>query len=155
MIPRFFAVLGACLALMGLGAISAFATDNPAPKTDDPPAACADHSKPISALSRKAVRRAKRTHKLTGRASDAGCGVDRVLISISKKAGKRCRYLKASGKLSRKRPCVRARWLVANGATQWSFALPNELRGEFRVRTRAVDFAGNRERVHGRRMKLG
>jgi hypothetical protein len=42
----------------------------------------------------------------------------------------------------------------ARGATRWSFRLPKLPRGRYVIRTRAVDFAGNVQVPHARRLRL-
>src|SRR3954452_3521335 len=124
------------------------ATDVPAPNVL--PGACTDQSPPTSGYTSRAAKSAKRSHVLRGTASDVGCGVDRVQISMGRRVGKKCNYLARSSKLSRHaascaRPTV---WLPTTGTPSWSFRLPKKLaRGTYIVRTRATDFAGNVQRV--------
>lgn len=121
----------------------------------DPAAACRDTTRPTARFSSRArTARASKRLRLTGRASDRGCGakkagkVRRVTVSVAKVTGKRCRYLTASGRLARTATsCSRPRYLRATGTTRWSFTAKRLLpKGTYRVRVRAVDAAGNTER---------
>lgn len=127
-------------------------TDNPVPGVI--PGACTDQIRPTSSFTRGAARRAGRHRILRGVASDVGCGLDRVALSVSRKRGGQCRLL-GKGRLGRPMSCARKHWLVAKGTTHWSFRLPNRLpHGMYVVRTRAVDFAGNVQRPRTRRLRL-
>jgi len=156
MYARTLPILAAALVAAAVGAAPAAAqtpTDHPAPGAL--PGACADQSAPASAFTRRAARRARRTRLLRGTATDLGCGLDRVEISVLRRHGKRCRPLTARGRLARRTSCTRLTWLPVRGASRWSFRLPKRLpAGAYRIRTRAFDFAGNVERPHGRRVKL-
>jgi hypothetical protein len=129
-------------------------TDNPVPGVK--PGACVDQSRPSSRFSRTKAFRAGRAHTLNGTASDVGCGVDRVRISVSLKKGNRCRSLKSNGRLGTRAKCTRLHWLAVKGTTKWSFRLSKRLtKGQYRIRTRATDFAGNVQvpRVHRLRFR--
>jgi hypothetical protein len=119
---------------------------------------CKDSSRPVSGLGRSSAR-LRRGRALRGTARDSGCGVAMVTVSIVHKQGKRCRYLASSGRLTRPTRCRGGHWLVASGTTRWHVRMPRGLpRGRYTVRTRAVDFAGNVERIagrHARRLRLG
>lgn len=170
-----FAAVLACLASAG----PSFATDDPppasppagtnppvsspAPETAPAPqpapvAGCQDVTRPrtrITTSPRTAVRR----HVVRGIATDKGCAsgfVARVQISISHKSGKRCRFVTASARLSKKRSsCTKPHWLTAAGTATWSKRLPKKLaHGTYRVLTRAVDSAGNVERAHARLFRI-
>ena len=128
-------------------------TEVPAPGAT--PGACVDHVRPTAGYTSKAARRARRTRLLRGTARDAGCGVDRVQISVARKHAGRCRALTSKGRLGRPASCGKPRWLAVKGTTKWSFRMPKRLgTGTYQVRTRAVDFAGNVQRAHTRRLKL-
>jgi hypothetical protein len=151
-VPLFATVLAAA-ALTGGPAAAQSPTDNPVPGAT--PGACTDHSRPTSAFSRRAARRAGRSRILRGVARDRGCGVDRVRISVARKHGRHCRHLTRKGRLGHRTSCAHRRWLPVRGTTRWSFRLPRQLRnGTYVVRTRAVDFAGNVQRSHRRRLRL-
>jgi hypothetical protein len=131
------------------------ATDVPAPNVS--PGACTDQSPPQSGFTSRAAKQAKRTHVLRGTASDVGCGLDRVDVSVARKVGKRCRYLTGASRISRSAStCGRpAAWLRANGTTRWSFRLPKRLaRGTYILRTRATDFAGNVQHLRSKRLHI-
>jgi hypothetical protein len=172
--------LTASLVLAGAAVAPAYATDEPAPLPLQaaPPlpviqaalqgagTACTDTTAPMSRFGRTAARRAGRTGVLRGTARDqaaageTACGVAVVTVSVTLRDGRLCRHLTAKGRLSRRLPCGRARWLLASGTSDWRLALPARLRrGTYRVRTRAVDFAGNAETPRAgrrfRRVRLG
>jgi hypothetical protein len=89
------------------------------------------------------------------RAVDAACGVDKVTISVLRRHGRKCRNLTSKKRLGRRTRCSKRRWLPVRGATRWSFRLPKKLpRGRYVIRTRAVDFAGNVQVPHARRLRL-
>jgi predicted phage tail protein len=93
-----------------------------------------------------------------GTATDEGCAngfVARVQISISHKAGKRCQFVTAAARLSKKKSCSKPHWLTAAGTATWSKRIPKRLaRGTYRLLTRAVDSAGNVERAHARLFRI-
>src|SRR6185295_13897246 len=67
---------------------------------------CTDTAPPSASFlkGKKGAAARKRKLSLHGRASDTGCGagsVARVEVAISRKAGKKCRFVAASGKLGR------------------------------------------------------
>jgi len=91
---------------------------------------------------------------LSGRASDRGCQgrpgrVRRVLVSVARVThGGRCRYLRSDGALGAPSDCRRATFLTARGTRSWRLRLPRPLPGgRYRVLLRAIDAAGNRERL--------
>jgi Quinohemoprotein amine dehydrogenase, alpha subunit domain III len=117
----------------------------PAPGTPPASPACTDRTPPNASLRSVTVRRGRL--RLSGRASDAGCGaaVARVEVSISRAAGRRrCRFVDARGRLTRARSCARPVRLRAAGRASWSFATKRTLpRGTYAIQARAVDAAGN------------
>jgi hypothetical protein len=150
-------VAAACLAAAAFiaGPASAQTTETPAPGAS--PGACTDTARPTSGFTRSAARRAVRgrRHILRGTASDVGCGLDRVRISIARKRGAKCRHLTARGRLTSRTGCGNRRWLSVNGSSRWSFRLPRNLpRGSYLVRTRAIDFAGNRQLERAKRLRV-
>ena len=153
---RFLPMLAACVIAAALTAGSAQAqspTDHPTPGAK--PGACVDHTKPSSGFTRRAARRASHRRVLRGQARDVGCGLDRVQISVLRKAGHRCRNLNSKRRLGRKTSCAKRNWLPVRGTSRWSFRLPRRLpRGAYVVRTRALDFAGNVQRPRAKRLKL-
>jgi hypothetical protein len=122
-------------------------TASPPPGTHLP-TTCVDRARPRASFQRVSVKRGRLT--VRGRASDAGCTADisiagrvaRVELAISRKAGKRCRFVAGSGRLGKARKCSRPVWLKAKGSTGWSFAIKLP-RGSYIVLVRARDGAGN------------
>jgi hypothetical protein len=93
-----------------------------------------------------------RTLTLRGRAHDDGCTADisvagrvaRVELAISRRSGKRCRFVTGSGRLGSARACSRALFLRAKGTTRWTLTVARRLpRGSYKVLVRARDAAGN------------
>jgi hypothetical protein len=155
---RLLCLLAAAVAVTALGATSAFATDDPPPGTLQaaPPVAavkqvlgkCRDNTRPSSGFGITSARAAVRSHVLSGTARDTGCGVAMVTASVARLHGKRCAYLTPTRRLSRLVKCGHSHFLVASGTSRWSLALPRSLpRGTYLVRTRAIDFAGNVQRL--------
>ena len=125
---------------------------------------CRDRIRPRSSFNRRSLRRTRRGIRLTGRASDRGCGrrgrgrVSHVIVAIARRYGKRtyrCSYLrKLPGRaradrlmLGRRRSCRRKTWIVAGGTTKWRYRIKARLpRGLYNIRTKAVDSAANFER---------
>jgi hypothetical protein len=67
----------------------------------------------------------------------------------------RCQFLQRSGSFSKARSCQRIGFLIAHGASSWSFVhRANITQGDYLVRTRAVDRAGNVEYANLRRNRL-
>jgi hypothetical protein len=118
-------------------------------------AACADRRTPTAKLNRSAARAAAkggRKLRLRGTASDRSCGkgkgrvgkVKRVSVSVSRKAGKRCRYLRSNGRFTKPSSCSRPKFIRARGTKRWTFTSKRALpRGTYRVRVRPQDAAGN------------
>lgn len=142
---------------------AALATDSPAPQPLQPAPSvasiqsvlgkCADNSRPSSSLSSKS---SKRSRTLRGRASDTGCGVAMVTISILRVHGKGCQPITRSGKPGHTGRCTAGRYVMASGTTAWRLALPKGLhKGTYIVRVRAIDFAGNVQQARTQRVKLG
>jgi hypothetical protein len=162
MFIRLTSTLVALLIVAALAA-TAFATDSPSPTLAPAPSdsslqsvlnKCTDNTKPHSAISKKEATAATRTGTLRGTARDTGCGVALVAVSVSHQHGKRCQFLMPTGRLGKARKCTPSVWLSAAGAKKWRVPLDRLRRGTYRVRIRAVDFAGNIEHSHGRRLKL-
>jgi hypothetical protein len=134
-------------------------------KSGDSPGACRDRKTPR--VRAKSVRRGKRRIVIRGVASDRGCAakgllrarkghVSRVVVSVALRVGKRCRYLRASGRLTRPRGCRSAVLLRAKGTRRWSLTKKTRLpHGKYVVRPHALDAAGNRSRgVRLKRVRL-
>jgi hypothetical protein len=145
---------------------AALATDSPAPAPLEPAPAvvtlqsvlnkCADTTRPTSTFGAKAARTARRTRVLTGSASDSGCGVAMVTVSILRVHGKGCQPVSSKGRVGHTGKCTPRRFVVATGTSAWHLRLPKGLpHGTYLIRTRAIDFAGNVQQVRTRRLKLG
>ena len=125
---------------------------------------CRDRIRPTSGFKRSALRGSRSSLKLSGVASDRGCGargrgkVSHVLVAVARRYGKRtfkCRYLqKLPGadrtdrlRLGRKVPCRRRPpWITAAGTDKWRYDIRARLpRGRYNIRVRAVDSATNWE----------
>jgi hypothetical protein len=117
---------------------------------------CTDTTRPSSRVVTTSGQ-AKKTHKVSGTASDRGCTgskVAHVSVSVARKSGSRCQFV-SGARLSRATSCKSPRWLNAAGSSKWSLRLPKSMpRGTYQVLTRAVDSAGNVERAHARRLAI-
>ena len=125
--------------------------------------ACLDRVRPRSRIGRRRSRLRRGTLVVRGRASDRGCRgsgsvsptrgrVARVRVSVRRRAGRRCRFLRPDGRLSRRRACRRRVWLRARGGSRFRLKMPARLpRGSYRIASRAVDARGNPERRRTRR----
>jgi BNR repeat-like domain len=127
------------------------------------PAGCPDHLAPSSryaATNAATLRREKLT--VHGSARDAGCvsanlipgtgRVKRVDVSVAKirgsETGDNCRFLDAHGALTPYRSCGDKLFRKASGTGGWKITYPFSTSlpaGEWRIRVRAIDEAGNRE----------
>jgi hypothetical protein len=161
---RLPAVLIALLATMSLAASAALATDTAAP-VDLAPAPpdssiqttlnkCTDTTKPSSSITAAAARKAVKSRTLKGTAKDTGCGVAMVTIAISRIHGKRCQAVTSAGHLGHAAACGHNKWLVAKGTKTFQVSLKGLPKGTYRIQTRAVDFAGNIQKVGKRVQKL-
>ena len=98
-----------------------------------------------------------------GRSADRGCrelsaaqarNAIAVGVSLSKRSGKRCRYVGTDGRLTRPRKCSRAIKLRAKGRynlktrkLEWTLKKKVKIpRGRYRLRATATDQSGNLER---------
>src|SRR5262249_22683135 len=88
---------------------------------------------------------------LTGSAKDAGCPVRAVdVVLYTHAAHNQCRLVRANGRLSRAYPCAATppASLVAHGTKAWTLRLTGKLaRGSYTAYVRAVDKAGNTQKV--------
>jgi hypothetical protein len=153
--PLLLAAICAVAAAITAGPAAAQTTETPAPGAN--PGACTDTVRPTSGFTRRAAQRAVRgrRHILRGTARDTGCGLDRVRISVALKRGQQCRHLTSRGRLTRRVSCANRRWLAVKGSSRWSFRLSKRLpRGGYMIRTRAIDFAGNRQFERPKRLRL-
>ena len=120
---------------------------------------CADKRRPRSVLKRKRSRIGSKRIVLRGSASDRGCkatvklrkrpgSVRKVTVAVSRRAGTRCRFYNAKGKLSRTRGCRKPIWVKARGRKAWSVVLKGSFpSGSYRISIRARDGAGNQQKV--------
>ena len=109
---------------------------------------CVDRSAPVSRFAKRRSRVSRTGLRLRGRVRDRGCGsTRRVQVSVARRVGRRCAFLRRNGRLTRARSCRRPVYLKARGKRRWKLrkraALPA---GRYLVRVRGVDAAGNRER---------
>jgi hypothetical protein len=83
--------------------------------------------------------------------------VARVEVALARRVGTQCRFRARSGGLTAPRPCSRQLYLRARTAGgNWTLGLGKGLApGLWRVWSRAVDGAGNRERVGLSRVNSG
>jgi hypothetical protein len=126
------------------------------------PITCVDRARPTASFlqGRKGVALAHGKLVLHGRARDRGCTaaisvagkVARVEVAISRKAGKRCRFVDARGRLGKARSCAKPVWLKARGTAAWSLSLKRKLpSGTYTIQVRARDAAGNRQGTAAKR----
>jgi dienelactone hydrolase len=109
-----------------------------------PAAKPTDTVAPVATLKKIKLARGKLT--LSGIASDTGTGakVASVHVVIAKKAGTKCQFVTASGKLGKAVACKTPVSLVAKHTTKWSVAFPKALpKGTYAITIVAVDAAGN------------
>lgn len=120
---------------------------------------CADKKRPRSRLSRARSRIGSKRLVVRGSASDRGCkatsktrrrrgAVRKVTVAVARRAGARCRFYSATGRLSSARSCSRPIGIKARGTTSWRVTMKGSFpSGAYRVSVRARDGAGNQERV--------
>ena len=133
---------------------------------DSPLPQCADTRKPTSVFSRKnSSLRAKRI-LLRGNATDKGCSaaaattkrpgaLQKVTLTVARKAAGRCRFVSKKGTLGRARSCLSPVYLTAKGTRRWSLELRGTFAaGTYEVTVRARDGAGNRERAQKISLRL-
>jgi len=127
-----------------------------------PPTTCSDHARPRASLLKGKKGATLKHHKLKlrGHASDDGCTatisvageVARVEVAISRKAGKKCRFVASSGKLGSPRKCSKPVFLKAKGTTTWSLSLKRKLpHAKYTILVRARDAAGNLQATAAKR----
>ena len=82
----------------------------------------------------------------------------RVEVALALRAGRRCRFLAANGRLGRATGCGRRRFLRARGGARWLFVRRRRFpAGRYVVYVRAIDASGNVEVTvtRGNRRVLG
>ena len=109
---------------------------------------CVDQAAPVSRFAKRRSRVSRRGLRLRGRVRDRGCGATRrVQVSVARKVGRRCAFLRRNGRFTKPRRCKRARYLKARGTRRWKLRKRAKLpAGKYVVRVRGIDAAGNRER---------
>ncbi len=133
---------------------------------------CFDTFLPRSRIRRAGAHFAADRFLLAGSASDRRCSGSgkaprRVRVSVARLVPPlpgtpnrhhehdRCRFLQRSGSFSEARSCQRIGFLTAHGTSSWSFVhRASVTAGDYLVRTRAVDRAGNVEYANLRRNRL-
>jgi hypothetical protein len=113
-------------------------------------ATCRDLVAPTSRVLPRRGGLTRRGLDLRGRSRDAGCAaaLRRVRVSVARETSRsRCRFLKANGRFSAPRSCLRSSYLSARGTRTWRLRLKARLpRGTYKVWARGIDAAGNLER---------
>lgn len=109
---------------------------------------CSDAAAPVSRFLRRKSRVTSGGVRVRGRARDRGCGgTKRVQVSVARKVGGRCAFLRRNGRFTKPRRCRRAVYLRARGKRRWRLVKRVQLpAGRYVLRVRAFDGAGNRER---------
>jgi sugar lactone lactonase YvrE len=82
---------------------------------------------------------------VTGTAAGDTIGIEQVLVALARKAGGRCRWLSAKGRLSAATSCSQPRFMTAKGKQRWSLRVKVRGRGRWSVLSRAVQTGGTVE----------
>lgn len=115
------------------------------------PAPAARCASPLSRFART-TKLTRRSVRVRGTARDRGCGITKVDVAIGRKVGKRCRWLKANGRFSAARSCLRVGYVRARGTKSFRYDRRLRLpRGSYLLWSRATDARGNVERKASRR----
>ncbi|HEX8052870.1 MAG TPA: S8 family serine peptidase [Thermoleophilaceae bacterium] len=123
---------------------------------------CADRSAPRSSISKKGLTLNRKRVAVSGRSADRSCpGREAVAttVAISKREGKRCRFVKSDGRLSARRKCgqpiklrTKAKFDKKTRKVSWSLKKALKIpRGRYRLRVTAADQSGNLERRTSRK----
>ena len=99
-----------------------------------------------------------------GNSWDQGCNgssssataarVGRVMVAVQRLRGSKCQHLSRSGSLGKRTGCD-ARFFKASGTRHWKHHIANPLpAGHYRLMHRAIDAAGNRGRLHVKRVSI-
>jgi hypothetical protein len=152
-----------------VGPAQVIATRDPLPGSPpgiDPGKACGDRKPPLSSIKVPIKFSAKKKRlSLSGRTNDTGCktvaehNALASTISFAKREGKKCRFLGADGKLSKRRSCSKPIRLRTKGKyslkrlkLEWSFKTKVRLpKGTYLVRAYGADQSGNVEHKTTRR----
>jgi hypothetical protein len=123
------------------------------------PGRCVDKIRPKTRFGKASLAAARRGRgarklRLGGKVTDRGCKgrkgkVKRVGISVARQSGRTCRNLKPNGRFAARGSCHRFVYLRArHKGSRWSFTTKRRITpGRYRIRVKAFDAAGNRERV--------
>ena len=117
-------------------------------------APCRDVVSPRSGLRYAGLKQRGRRLSVSGRAAERGCaGLRSVRVAVARRAGKRCRFANAAGRLGRVRACgFPRRYLRTRGGARWSLAMSLKP-GRYLIWARAADAKGNASRP-GRALRL-
>jgi hypothetical protein len=119
---------------------------------------CVDRRPPKTRFAKASLAAARRGHgarklRIGGTVTDPGCNgkkgkVKRVIVSIARQSGRTCRNLKANGRFAKRGSCHKFLYISARRrGNKWSFTTRRRVpAGDYRVRAKAIDAAGNRER---------
>jgi hypothetical protein len=81
--------------------------------------------------------------------------VARVDVAVQRLLGSQCQHLSASDNLGSRTADCGPKWMTASGTRHWSHSIAKPLpAGRYRLMHRAVDAAGNRGKVHVRRLSI-
>jgi hypothetical protein len=110
---------------------------------------CRDRTAPQTRLKPSGVTIRDHRLRLKGKSSDKGCGagLNRVMVSIARIVGGKCRFMKANGKFGGNQNCRRATLLRATGTKRWAFRAKRQIpAGTYRIVARAYDRSANKEK---------
>jgi len=81
--------------------------------------------------------------------------VRRVMVAVHRIDGSQCRHLHSTHRLGATRDCTPRHWMRARGTRHWHYSINRPLpSGQYAVYHRAYDAAGNRGRIHRRRVEI-
>jgi hypothetical protein len=123
---------------------------------------CSDRSAPRSSIGKKGLTLNRKRVGVSGRSADRACPgreAVAVTVAISKREGRRCRFVKANGRLSQPRKCgqpiklrTKAKYDKRTRKVSWSLKKALKVpRGRYRLRVTAADQSGNLERRTSRK----
>src|SRR4051812_2949296 len=118
---------------------------------------CVDRVKPRTRFSKASLRAAGRKFRIGGKVTDRGCKgkknrIKRVKVSVGRQTGRKCQNLKKNGRFTKHGSCHKFIYLSArHKGTKWSFTAKRRLpAGNYRLRVKSIDAAGNREQLNKR-----